>query len=297
MEEKISLEKYTKTVLDEQKIFLKKSLGQNFLININIIDRILEVSNISKDDLVIEIGPGIGSLTRELVKHANHVLAIEIDKRFIEVLNRELIDYSNFTLINDDALKIDIDKLIKEIKEKSNSKNLKVKVVANLPYYISTPILIKLIQSKEIEEIYIMLQKELAERFSSKTGIRESGSITYYISYYTEVKKLMNVSRNNFKPAPNVDSQVISLIKRDYPKKANNEDLLFELVRIGFMQRRKTYFNNIKNYKGNGKVEKDYINKINVVNIEKIFNKLDIPLNIRAEGIDLDQYIDIANML
>ena len=306
----LSLEKYTKIILEENGIFLKKNLGQNFLINQNIIDRIIEVSNISENDIVLEIGPGIGALTKTLVKHAKHVIAVEIDKRFINVLNNTLKSFNNFTLINEDILKIDIDQLIldiinklkeeelKEDKDKTNRKNINkkynIKVVANLPYYISTPILINLIKSEKIEKIYIMLQKELAERFSSKTGTRDSSSITYYISYYTEVKKEINISRNNFKPVPKVDSQVISFKKRKYEKEVKDEELLFKLIKIGFMQRRKTYLNNFKSY---SKLQNKDEFKISVDDINKIFIKLGIDLNVRAEQITLDQYIDIVNMI
>ena len=259
IEEKISLEKYTKTTLEEKGIFLKKSLGQNFLINQNIIDRIIEVSEVNKNDIVLEIGPGIGALTKSLVMHAKHVIAIEIDDRFIDVLNRELNKYDNFTVVHNDVLKLNLDELIEKTIKKIESKineggvelnkqKYNIKVVANLPYYISTPVLIKLIESKKIEKIYIMLQKELAERFLAQTGTRASSSITYYISYYTDIKKEINISKNNFKPVPKVDSQVISLKKREYFKKAKNEEILFKLIQIGFMQRRKTYLNNIKNF-------------------------------------------------
>lgn len=296
---KISLEKYTKNILKENGILLKKSLGQNFLINQNIIDRIIEISNISKEDIVLEIGPGIGALSRSLIKYAAHVIAIEIDSRFINILNNNFKSFDNFTLINKDVLEVDIDELINNViekikdKDKNNSefknKKFNIKVVANLPYYISTPILINLIKSKKIEEIYIMLQKELADRFTSKTGTRNSSSITYYISYYTDVKKEINISKNNFKPIPKVNSQVISLKKRDYIKKVKSEEILFDLIKIGFMQRRKTYLNNIKNYvKEFNKTLEDFKN---------VFIKLGINLNVRAEEITLDQYIDIVNIL
>ncbi len=311
IEEKISLEKYTKTTLEEKGIFLKKSLGQNFLINQNIIDRIIEVSEVNKNDIVLEIGPGIGALTKSLVMHAKHVIAIEIDDRFIDVLNRELNKYDNFTVVHNDVLKLNIDELIEKTIKKIESKineggvelnkqKYNIKVVANLPYYISTPVLIKLIESKKIEKIYIMLQKELAERFLAQTGTRASSSITYYISYYTDIKKEINISKNNFKPVPKVDSQVISLKKREYFKKAKNEEILFKLIQIGFMQRRKTYLNNIKNFsnsKNQIKIKSKDDLSITTEKIEKIFIKLNIPFIIRAEEITLDQYIEITNLI
>lgn len=336
-EEQISLEKYTKTTLEEKGIFLKKSLGQNFLINQNIIDRIIEVSEVNEDDIVLEIGPGIGALTRSLVKVARHVIAVEVDERFIDILRVELADFNNITIIHEDILKLNIDDLIKEtitkIKYEDNFKNKEkdkfkkdeintkkekynIKVVANLPYYISTPVLTKLIDSKSIEKIYIMLQKELAERFLSQTGKRESGGITYFISYYMETKKELNVSKNNFKPVPKVDSQIISLKRRNYHKLVKDEELLFKLIQIGFMQRRKTYLNNIKSYINNNKSSKKYINKqkeiayskknikdevqfqynITIEKMNDIFTKLNIPYTARAEEITLDQYIDIVNL-
>lgn len=322
-EEKVSLEKYTRTILEEKGIFLKKSLGQNFLINQNIIDRIIEVSEVNKNDIILEIGPGIGALTRSLVKVAGHVIAVEIDERFIDVLRVDLADFDNITIIHNDILKLDIDELIKEIIEKiedkdkssgnkdsSEKEKYNIKVVANLPYYISTPVLTKLIESNSVQEIYIMLQKELAERFLSQTGTRESSSITYYISYYMDTKKELNVSKNNFKPIPKVDSQIISLKRRDYLKSVKDEELLFKLIQIGFMQRRKTYLNNIKSFIKSNKVEnnndkienkkeetKDKVQyNITVEKLEDIFIKLNIPPTIRAEEIILDQYIDIVNL-
>lgn len=300
MKEEISLERYTKNILKENSIFLKKCLGQNFLINQNIIDRIIEVANISKDDLVLEIGSGIGALTKSLLKYAKHVIAIEIDKRFINILKNNFSSLNNFTLINDDILNVDIDKIINEeinkIQDETNvnRKKLNIKVVANLPYYISTPILTNLIKSEEVKEIYIMLQKELAERFTSKTGTRNSSSITYYISYYTDVKKEINISKNNFKPIPKVDSQVISFVKRKYLKQVKDEELLFKLIKIGFIQRRKTYINNFKSYTKNSKNNNI---DITVDDIKKVFLKLGIKLEIRAEELSLDQYIDITNLI
>lgn len=297
IEKKISLEKYTKDTLEKHGIFLKKSLGQNFLINQNIIDRIIQVANVSKNDIVLEIGPGIGSLTRELVNHAKYVLAIEIDKRFIDILETELEQHSNYKLVNSDVLKVDLDELINstvaELKRNGQigeNEKYNIKVVANLPYYISTPILIELIKSSKVQEIYIMLQKELAERFSAKTGVRESGSITYYISYYSDIKKEINISKNNFKPVPKVDSQVVSLKKRPYSKPVNNEELLFKLIKIGFMKRRKTFLNNMKSFEKSQNITDESLE------LEKIFVKLGISKTVRAEEIDLDTYIDIVNM-
>lgn len=244
MIDELSLEKYTKTILESQGIILKKSLGQNFLINQNIIDRIIEVSNVNKNDIILEIGPGIGALTNDLLKRAKHVIAVEIDKKFINILNENFNKYDNFTLINEDVLKLDIDKVINDIverllneennfgekekeKNKFNEQKYNIKVVANLPYYISSQVLINLIKSKKIEEIYIMLQKELGERFLAKTGTRDSGSITYYISYFTDVKKEINISKNNFKPVPKIDSQVLSFKKENILKMQKMKNYCF----------------------------------------------------------------------
>ncbi len=301
--ENLSLEKYTKQTLESKGIILKKSLGQNFLINQNVIDRIVEVANVDENDIVLEIGPGIGALTKSLLKNAKHVIAIEIDKRFISILEDNFSDYDNFTLINEDVLKLDLDQVINDvIKSLGNNEKYNIKVVANLPYYISSQVLIKLIEVNIIEEIYIMLQKELGERFSSKTGTRESSSITYYISYFTDIEKEINISKNNFKPIPKIDSQVLSFKKRPYHKKVVDEKLLFTLIQSGFKQRRKTLLNNIKSFENeyNRSKKEDAntnLSKINSNNIEKALRSLDLKLNIRAEEIDLDQYIKIINLL
>lgn len=301
--ENLSLEKYTKQTLESKGIILKKSLGQNFLINQNVIDRIVEVANVDENDIVLEIGPGIGALTKSLLKNAKHVIAIEIDKRFISILMENFSDYDNFTLINEDVLKLDLDQVINDvIKNLGNDEVYNIKVVANLPYYISSQVLLKLIEVNIIEEIYIMLQKELGERFSAKTGTRESSSITYYISYFTDIEKEINISKNNFKPIPKIDSQVLSFKKRPYHKKVKDEELLFALIQSGFKQRRKTLLNNIKSfeneYNKNKKEDSNKnLSKINSNNIEKALKTLDLKLNIRAEEIDLDQYIEIINLL
>ena len=220
----------------------KKAFGQNFLKDYNIITNIVKGSEIEPNSLVIEVGPGSGVLTKELSLYAKNVLSYEIDTRLEEILDVNLVNCNNVRIIYDDFLKRDIKEDIK------NYEYDNIYVVANLPYYITTPIIEKLINSKiGFKRITIMIQKEVGERFSAKVGTRDYGSITVFLNYYFDIKKLFVVSRNCFMPKPNVDSIVISLIKKDGIK-ADNEELLFRLVRDSFQYKRKNLRNNLKSY-------------------------------------------------
>lgn len=255
----------------------KKAFGQNFLKDNNVITNIVKGSDIKPNSLVIEIGPGSGVLTKELSLYAKNVLSYEIDTRLEEILDENLVGCNNVRIIFDDFLKRDIKEDIKDYEYEN------IYVVANLPYYITTPIIEKLIMSKiDFHSITIMIQKEVGDRFSAKVGTRDYGSITVFLNYYFDIKKLFIVSRNCFIPKPNVDSIVISLIKKNGVK-ADNEELLFKLIRDSFQYKRKNLRNNLKGY------------DINI--IENVLHKYHKNLTTRAEELSLEIFIDIANEL
>lgn len=256
----------------------KKSFGQNFIQDHNIIKNIVNKTKISNDSLVIEVGPGSGSLTKELVKVSKNVLCYEIDDRLEEVLDENLKDYHNVAIIYDDFLTRDIKKDIEKYSYQD------IYFVANIPYYITTPIIVKLIESKiDFKVITMMIQKEVADRFSAIPKTKNYGSITVFLNYYYDIKKLMFVSRDVFFPKPNVDSEVIALMKKDNPKKVLDEELFFKLVRDSFKFKRKNIRNNLKSY--------------DLDTISKVLAKYDMDLTVRAEELELDIFIDIANAL
>ena len=261
-----------------EKFKYKKSYGQNFLQDESIIKSIVDKTNIEKNSLVIEVGPGSGVLTKELAKVAKYVLSYEIDTRLEEVLDENLINYNNIQIIYDDFLNRDIKLDIKDYQYEN------IYFVANIPYYITTPIILKLIESKiDFKNITLMVQKEVADRFSANVKTRDYGSITVFLNYYYDVNKLLFVSKNAFVPKPNVDSEVISLSKKDNRREAKNEEYFFNLVRDSFKFKRKNIRNNLKNY--------DL--KI-VLDVLKKHNK---DLTARAEELDLDVFLDLADAL
>ena len=256
----------------------KKSLGQNFLQDINILTNIVKAANITDKSLVVEVGPGSGNLTREIAKVASHVLCYEIDERLETILDKNLIEYKNIDIIFDDFLKRDIKKDI----EKYEYDNLYL--VANLPYYITTPIIEKVIDSNlPFKHITVMIQKEVGERFNAKPKSKEYNSLTVYLNYYFELKKEFVVSRNSFIPKPNVDSIVISLIKKDSLLPLKNKEHFNKLLRDSFKFKRKTIKNNLKNYD---------LNKI-----DEVLTKYNFNLATRAEELPLEVFVDISNNL
>lgn len=262
-----------------EKLFeFKKKYGQNFLKDDSIPNKIVSVSDIKEDSLVIEIGPGAGSLTSKLVAKAKQVLAYEIDDSLENILDENLVGYDNVDIIFDDFLK----RNIKEDLKKYNYTNLYV--IANLPYYITTPIITKIIEEKlDIEKIVVMVQKEVADRFSAKPGTKDYGSITVFLNYYFDIKKEFIVSRNCFIPKPNVDSCIISFVSKNSNNLVRNEELFFKLVRDSFKFKRKTLRNNLRGYP----LEK----------IEEVLSKYKLDLSVRAETLPLDIFIDISNNL
>lgn len=270
--------KEMQTTLDVHNFSFKKKFGQNFIIDENIINSALKDIDIDSSTLVIEIGPGAGSLTTKLCEMAGQVLCYEIDESLKDILSTNLEKYNNVDIIYADFLKQDI---VKDLK-KYNYK--KIYVVANLPYYITTPIIVKLIEDGiNADKIVVMVQKEVGDRFKAKPKSKEYGSLTVYLNYYFDIRKVMNVSRNVFIPKPNVDSIIVELKKKDELSDLKNSDLFFKLVRDSFRQKRKTLRNNLKEY--------------NLIKIEEVLNKYDLTLSVRAEELDIKIFIDMANNL
>lgn len=281
----MSVYEETQAILNTYKIQANKSLGQNFLIDDCVIEKIIESSNIEKEDLIIEIGPGLGVLTGRLLKKSNNVVVIELDKKMIEILQNRFCLNRNLEIINNDVLKVDLEKLIKNKKEQTNIN--KVKIVANLPYYISTPIIMKLLENRlEISEIIVMVQKEVAQRLGAETGTREAGAITYAVEYYAQATPIIDVPKESFIPSPKVESQVIKLEVRQNPKiEVEDEKLLFNIIQKSFMQRRKTLSNALINNRILDSKEE----------VEKMFKTLEIPSNVRGEKLTLEEFGKIAN--
>ena len=259
--------KETRFIMDKYHITANKNLGQNFLIDDEAVAGILESANVSKDDLIIEIGPGLGTLTKELLDRAGKVICIELDKRMIEILNDRFSMYDNFKVLNDDVLKVDLKTLI------ANEKIKNTKIVANLPYYITTPIIMKLLEERlDIETITVMIQKEVADRLVTKPGTGDTGAITYTIHYYTEPKRVLEVPNTAFIPVPKVNSTVINLNILKKPRvTVKDEAKLFEVIKTAFMQKRKTLVNALANSSKFGTKEQ----------IEKILQTLEIDNKIR----------------
>lgn len=278
----------TKMIMKRYNLDFKKKFGQNFLTSEEILEEIISKAKISKDDIILEIGPGIGTLTSKLLETGAEVISVEIDLELIRPLKERFFMYNNFTIISADILKIDIySEIVKILESKGKTLNdKKIKVVANIPYYITTPIMFKLLESRNIvSEIYIMVQKEVAERICAKMGKKESSSITYMVSYYTEYLWDIYVDKTKFVPSPKVDSKVIALKFREKPyPEVKNEELYFEIIRSAFLHRRKTFLNSIS-----------ASNKIDKKIISNIMEELGIDLRIRAEKITDKMYADIVD--
>lgn len=274
----------TQYIMKKYGISANKKLGQNFLVDENVVNTIVEKSFISKEDLVIEIGPGLGTLTSHLLEKAGKVILVELDDRMIKVLKSRFFMYNNFEIINEDILKIDMSKLILENK---NEKIQKVKIVANLPYYITTPIIMKLLEERlDIQTITVMIQKEVADRLTAIPGKKNTGAITYTVYYYAEPYKILEVPNSSFIPRPEVASEVIKLeLRKEPPVQVVNEDKFFKIIKLAFMQRRKTLVNALSN--------SDLFE--NKQQIEKILQELDIDVKTRGEALTIEQYAQIAN--
>ena len=267
-----------KNKMEKYGFNLKKMYGQNFIVDENIIDSIIVKSNIDKDTLVIEIGPGAGSLTYKLSKYAKNVLCYEIDTTLKPLLEDNLKDSNNVDIIFQDFLKTNVLEDIKKYDYK------KLYVVANLPYYITTPIIIKFIEDKiPVDKIVVMVQKEVGDRFKAKPNTKDYNSLSIYLNYYFNVKKILDVSKNVFIPKPNVDSIVVEFSKKENQYILKDEKLFFNLVKDSFTQKRKTLKNNLKNY--------------DLDKIEQVLKKYNFNLSVRAEQLPIEVFVDIANNL
>lgn len=276
----------TRFIMKQNNITANKKLGQNFLVDENVVDSIVEAAGVTKEDLVIEIGPGLGTLTKRLLDKAGKVICIELDHKMISILENRFKLYNNIEIINEDVLKIDLNRLI-EVNKNENIK--KAKIVANLPYYITTPIIMKLLEEKlNIESITVMIQKEVAQRLAAIPGKKEVGSITYTIWYYTEPKIVLEVPKDSFIPEPEVTSSVINLKVLDKPRiEVKDEKTFFKVLKAAFMQKRKTLINALVNGKIFGSKEE----------AEKCLKENGIDTKIRGEKLSLEQYKMIADYL
>lgn len=277
----------TKFIMNKFHIKANKSLGQNFLISEEVVQAIVESSQIQKEDLVIEIGPGLGTLTKYLLEKAGKVICIELDKKMVNILEDRFSHNENFELFNQDVLKVNLRKLIQ--KEKETRVIKKVKIVANLPYYITTPIIMKLLEEElPLESITVMIQKEVADRLIAIPGERETGAITYSVYYYTQSKGILEVPNNSFIPEPEVTSKVIKLdIRKEPPVKIENKELMFRVIKCAFTQRRKTLLNALVNTKVFSSKEEGI----------QILKDLNIDNNIRPENLKLEDYANITKRI
>lgn len=280
--EKLSNPQVTIEIIKKYNFAFQKRFGQNFLIDGHVIDKIISAANITKEDTVLEIGPGIGTMTQYLAENAGKVYAVEIDKNLLPVLEETLADYDNVTVINEDILKVDIKELVGE--------GTKIKVVANLPYYITTPIIMGLFENHiPAESITVMVQKEVAMRMQAKPSTKDYGALSLAVQYYAEPYIVANVPANCFMPRPNVGSAVIRLTSWENPPvKVKDEALMFKIIRASFNQRRKTLQNGINN-----SPELNY-SKEQVV---EALNKMGLSESIRGEALTLEQFAKLSDIL
>ena len=276
----------TIAILQKYNFNFQKKFGQNLLIDTRVLERIIESAEITKDDCVLEIGPGIGTMTQYLAEAAREVVAVEIDKNLIPILeNDTLAEYDNVTIINDDILKVDINRIVQE---KNNGQP--IKVVANLPYYITTPIIMGLFESHvPLKSITIMVQKEVADRMQVGPGTKDYGALSLAVQYYAKPEIVANVPPNCFIPRPNVGSAVIRLTRHDVPPvEVKDEAYMFALIRASFNQRRKTLLNGLTNA-GNLGVTKEQITAA--------LEQMGFPATIRGEALTLEQFGELSNIL
>ncbi len=276
----------TSFIMKKYHIKANKNLGQNFLIDEQVIEKIVNASEITKEDCVIEIGPGLGTLTKELLEKAGKVISIELDKKMITILKDRFTLYDNFELINNDVLQVDLKNIISTEKEKG-FKN--VKVVANLPYYITTPIIMKLLEEKlDLESITVMVQKEVADRLIAIPSDKETGAITYSVYYYAKGEEILEVPKESFIPEPEVTSKVIKLnIRKEAPVKVKSPEVMFRIIKCAFMQRRKTLLNALVN-------TKVFLNKDEGI---KILKKIGLREDVRAEKLKIEDFAKIADSI
>ena len=277
----------TRGILERHGFTLKKSFGQNFLTDTNILQKIVDTAEIDKNVNVIEIGPGIGALTEFLAESAAEVMAFEIDDRLVPILADTLRDFDNVTVVNQDILKVDLAQYIAEFK----NPDLPIKVVANLPYYITTPILMHLIESGiPFSEFVVMMQKEVADRISAQPNTKAYGSLSIAVQYYMTAKVAFIVPRTVFVPAPNVDSAILKMVRREQPAvEVQDEKFFFKVTKASFVHRRKTLWNNLTSYFGKSEEVK--------TKLERALEKADLVANVRGEALDLAAFARLSDAL
>ncbi len=277
--------KNTIEVLQKYHFNFQKKFGQNFLINTSILEEIIDAAEITKEDFVLEIGPGIGTMTQYLCEAAREVVAVEIDTNLIPILGDTLSAYDNVEVMNADILKVDIAKLADE-----RNGGKPIKVVANLPYYITTPIIMGLFESHvPIDSITIMVQKEVADRMQEGPGSKEYGALSLAVQYYAKPEIVVNVPPSCFMPQPKVGSAVIRLTRHENPPvDVDNEKLMFQVIHASFNQRRKTLANGLNNF-GSFSLGKE--------EIQKSIEELGVPVNIRGEALSLEQFAKLSNII
>ncbi|MGT2846490.1 16S rRNA (adenine(1518)-N(6)/adenine(1519)-N(6))-dimethyltransferase RsmA [Streptococcus massiliensis] len=277
----------TRAILERHGFTFKKSFGQNFLTDSNILQKIVDTAEIDKDVNVIEIGPGIGALTEFLAESAAEVMAFEIDERLLPILADTLADFDNVRVVNQDILKVDLSQYVKEFK----NPDLPIKVVANLPYYITTPILMHLIESGiPFSEFVVMMQKEVADRISAEPKTKAYGSLSIAVQYYMTAKVAFVVPRTVFVPAPNVDSAILKMVRREQPAvDVHDEKFFFKLTKASFTHRRKTLWNNLINYFGKSEESKD--------KLTRALEMAQLSPSLRGEALTLADFARLANSL
>ena len=268
----------TKELLNSNNFNFKKKFGQNFIVDENTIDSIINKACIDEETLVIEIGPGAGALTYKLAFKAKQVVCYEIDQSLKPILENNLKEFNNIEIIFEDFLKANVKDVLKKYDYS------KVYLVANLPYYITTPIIIKVIENDlNIDKLVVMVQKEVGDRFKAKVGTKDYNSLSIFLNYHYDIRKIMDVSRNVFMPMPNVDSIVLEFVKKDFGYSVLDEKYFFKLVKDSFVQKRKTIRNNLRDY--------------NIDVIEGVLKKYNMDLSVRAENIPIEIFIELANEL
>ena len=277
----------TRAILERHGFTFKKSFGQNFLTDTNILQKIVDTAEIDKNVNVIEIGPGIGALTEFLAESAAEVMAFEIDDRLVPILADTLRDFDNVTVVNQDILKVDLAQYIAEFK----NPDLPIKVVANLPYYITTPILMHLIESGiPFSEFVVMMQKEVADRISAQPNTKAYGSLSIAVQYYMTAKVAFIVPRTVFVPAPNVDSAILKMVRREQPAvEVQDEKFFFKVTKASFVHRRKTLWNNLTSYFGKSEEVK--------AKLENALAKANLAANVRGEALDLAAFARLSDAL
>ena len=276
--------KNTSEIIAKYGFDFRKKFGQNFLIDNSILDKIIEAADITRKDCVLEIGPGIGTMTQRLAEEAGEVVAVEIDKNLIPILDETLSDYENVTILNEDILKVDINEIVAEHGGKP------IKVVANLPYYITTPIIMSLFESHvPLQSVTIMVQKEVADRMCVGPGTKEYGALSLAVQYYAKPEVIARVPASCFMPRPNVDSTVIRLTRYEEPLvKTEDEAWLFAVIRASFNQRRKTLANGLANAGNIGVSRKQ---------VEDVLTQMGLPLLIRGETLSLERFAELSDRL